>query len=124
MFISFFKAIKKIYISHNIVLWLVLLILPVVTSVFMVNFFSAEIIQHVPIGILKQDRSQLADEIEMALRADPVLSVEMVCEDRSECEHAVVRGDLQGFIVLPYDMERRALRLEAPVIPVYSSGQN
>ena len=124
MFIDFFKAIRKIYISHNIVLWLVLLILPVVTSVFMVNFFSAEIIQHVPIGILKQDRSQLADEIEMALRADPVLSVEMVCEERSDCEHAVVRGDLQGFIVLPYDMERRALRLEAPVIPVYSSGQN
>ena len=124
MFLAFFRAFKKIYISHNIVLWLVLLILPVATSTFMVDFFSAETIQHVPIGILKQDRSQLADEIEMALRADPVLSVEMVCEERSECEHAVVRGDLQGFIVLPYDMERRALRLEAPVIPVYSSGQN
>ena len=90
----------------------------------MVNFFSAEIIQHVPIGLLKQDRSQLADKVEMALRADPVLEVAMECDDRSECEHAVIRGDLQAFIVLPYDMERRALRLETPVIPVYSSGQN
>lgn len=124
MFIDFFRAIRKIYISHNIVLWLVLLILPVVTSVFMVNFFSAEIIQHVPIGLLKQDRSQLADKVEMALRADPVLEVAVECHDRSECEHAVIRGDLQAFIVLPYDMERRALRLETPVIPVYSSGQN
>ena len=124
MFISFFKAVKKIYISHNIVLWLVLLILPVATSSFMVDLFSAEIIQHVPVGIVKQDRSQLADEIEMSLRADPVLEVAMVCDDRSECEHAVVRGELQAFVVLPYDMERRALRLESPVIPVYSSGQN
>ncbi len=124
MFISFFKAVRKIYISHNIVLWLVLLILPVATSSFMVDLFSAEIIQHVPIGIVKQDHSQLSDELEMALRADPVLHVALECEDRSECEHAVVRGDLQAFIVLPYDMERRALRLETPVIPVYSSGQN
>lgn len=105
-------------------LWLVLLVLPLFTSTFMVNFFSAEIIQHVPIGILKQDRSQLADEITMALKADPVLEVALECEDRSDCEHAVIRGDLQAFIVLPYDMEHRALRLEAPVIPVYSSGQN
>lgn len=124
MFVSFFKAVRKIYISHNIVLWLVLLILPVATSSFMVDLFSAEIIQHVPIGIVKQDRSQLSDEIAMALKADPVLEVALECEDRSECEHAVVRGELQAFIVLPYDMERRALRLESPVIPIYSSGQN
>ena len=124
MFLAFFRTFKKIYISHNIVLWLVLLVLPVATSIFMVDFFSAETIQHVPIGILKQDRSLLADDIEMALRADPVLHVAMNCEDRSECEHAVVRGELQAFIVLPNDMERRALRLETPVIPVYSSGQN
>ena len=124
MFVSFFKAVRKIYISHNIVLWLVLLILPVATSSFMVDLFSAEIIQHVPIGIVKQDRSQLSDEIAMALKADPVLEVALECEDRSECEHAVVRGELQAFIVLPYDMERRTLRLESPVIPVYSSGQN
>ena len=124
MFVSFFIAVRKIYISHNIVLWLVLLILPVATSSFMVDLFSAEIIQHVPIGIVKQDRSQLSDEIAMALKADPVLEVALECEDRSECEHAVVRGELQAFIVLPYDMERRALRLESPVIPVYSSGQN
>ena len=124
MFIDFFRAFRKIYISHNVVLWLVLLILPVGTSVFMVDFFSAEIIQHLPIGVLKQDRSQLADELESAFRASPVLDVVMNCEDRSECEHAVVRGDLQAFVVLPYDLERRALRLESPVIPVYSSGQN
>lgn len=124
MFIDFFRTFRKIYISHNVVLWLVLLILPVGTSVFMVDFFSAEIIQHLPIGVLKQDRSQLADELESAFRASPVLDVVMNCEDRSECEHAVVRGDLQAFVVLPYDLERRALRLESPVIPVYSSGQN
>lgn len=124
MFISFFKAVKKIYISHNIVLWLVLLILPLGTSVFMMDLFSAEIIQHVPIGIVNQDRSQLADEITMALKADPVLEVALECGDRSECEHAVVRGELQAFLVLPNEMERRALRFETPVIPVYSSGQN
>jgi len=124
VFLSFFRAISKVYFGHNIVLWLVLLILPIGTSVFMVDMFSAEIIQHIPIGIIKQDRSQLADEIEAGFRANPVLEVAMECHDFSECEHAIVKGDLQAFVVLPNDLERRALRFETPVIPVYSSGQN
>lgn len=90
----------------------------------MVNIFSAEIIQHVPIGIVKQDRSQLTDELVAGLEASPVLDVAMECVDLSECEHAIVRGELQAFVVFPYDMERRALRLETPVVPIYSSGQN
>ena len=124
MFRSFFRTVRKVYFGHNLVLWLVTLILPVVTSLFMVDVFSAEILQHIPVGILKQDRSQLADELEEGLRANPVVDVVLECHGFSECEHAVVRGELQAFVVLPYDLERRALRLETPVIPVYSSGQN
>lgn len=124
MFLSFFRAVRKIYFGHNIVLWLVLLILPVGTSVFMVDMFSAEILQHIPVGIIKQDRSQLADELEEGFRANPVIDIVAECADFSECEHEIVKGNLQAFVVLPYDLERRALRLETPVIPVYSSGQN
>ncbi|MCF0216290.1 MAG: ABC transporter permease [Fibrobacteraceae bacterium] len=124
MFSAFFNTIRKIYFSHNLVLWLIMFVLPVGVSVFMVDVFSAQIVQHIPIGIVKQDRSQLADELEQGFRASPVLNVVMECSELSECEHAVVRGELQAFVVLPYDMERRALRFETPVIPVYSSGQN
>lgn len=108
MFRNFFRAVRKVYFGHNLVLWLVLLILPVGTSVFMVDVFSAEILQHIPIGIIKQDRSQLADKIEAGFKANPVLDVALECHDFSECEHAIVKGDLQAFVVLPYDMERRA----------------
>jgi len=118
------KTIGKIYFGHKIVLWMILSVLPVGVSVFMLEMFSSEIVQHVPIGIVKQDKSQLADRLERALQSSPVLDVKVNCHDMSECEHAVIRGDLQTFVVLPYDLERRALRLEAPVIPVYSSGQN
>ncbi len=103
---------------------MILTILPVGVSVFMLEMFSSEIVQHVPIGIVKQDDSELANKLEMALRSSPVLDVKVLCHDMSECEHAVIRGDLQTFVVLPYDLDRRALRLETPVIPVYSSGQN
>ena len=103
---------------------MILTVLPVGVSVFMLEMFSSEIVQHVPIGIVKQDDSELANKLEMALRSSPVLDVKVLCHDMSECEHAVIRGDLQTFVVLPYDLDRRALRLETPVIPVYSSGQN
>lgn len=118
------NTIRKIYFSHNIVLWMTLVVLPIGVSLFTIGMFSSQIVQHVPIGIVKQDDSQLADKLEMKLRSSPVLDIKMICTDMSECEHAVVRGDLQGFLVFPNDLERRALRLEAPVIPVYSSGQN
>ncbi|OWV17600.1 ABC transporter permease [Fibrobacter sp. UWB3] len=118
------KTIGKIYFGHKLVLWMILAVLPVGVSVFMLEMFSNEIVQHIPVGILKQDHSQLADRLERALQSSPVLDVKVNCHDMSECEHAVIRGDLQTFIVLPTDLERRALRLEAPVIPVYSSGQN
>jgi ABC-2 type transport system permease protein len=103
---------------------MILTVLPVGVSVFMLEMFSSEIVQHIPVGILKQDHSQLADRLERAIQSSPVLDVKVNCHDMSECEHAVIRGDLQTFIVLPTDLERRALRLEAPVIPVFSSGQN
>ena len=118
------KTIGKIYFGHKLVLWMILAVLPVGVSVFMLEMFSSEIVQHIPIGVLKQDNSQLADRLERALQSSPVLDVKLNCHDMSECEHAVIRGDLQTFVVLPTDLERRALRLEAPVIPIYSSGQN
>ncbi len=118
------NTIRKIYLSHNIVLWMILVVLPIGVSLFTMGMFSSQIVQHVPIGIVKQDDSQLADRLEMKLRSSPVLDIKMMCADMSDCEHAVVRGDIQAFLVFPNDLERRALRLEAPVIPVYSSGQN
>ena len=118
------NTIRKIYFSHNIVLWMTLVVLPIGVSLFTIGMFSSQIVQHVPIGIVKQDDSQLADKLEMKLRSSPVLDIKMICTDMGECEHAVVRGDLQGFLVFPNELERRALRLEAPVIPIYSSGQN
>ena len=118
------RTIGKVYFGHKIVLWMILTVLPVGVSVFMLEMFSSEIVQHVPIGVLKQDKSLLADRLERALEASPVLDIKMNCHDMNECEHAVIRGDLQTFIIIPTELERRALRLEAPVIPVYSSGQN
>ena len=118
------KTIRKIYLSHNIVLWMILVVLPIGVSLFTMGMFSSQIVQHVPIGIVRQDNSQLADKLESKLRSSPVLNIKMICDDMSECEHAIVRGELQAFIVFPNELERRALRLEAPVIPIYSSGQN
>lgn len=118
------RTIREIYFHHNIVLWMILVVLPVGVSVFMLDMFSSQIVQHVPIGIIRQDDSHLVDELERKLRSSPVLDVKMICSDMGECEHAVIQGDLQTFIVFPNDLERRALRLETPVIPIYSSGQN
>lgn len=124
MFKDFFKTVGKIYFGTSFVLWLIMLILPLGASIFVFQIFSAKIVQHIPIGIIKNDRSELSRNIEMALNANPVLNVSLECLNRSECEQAIIRGSILAFIELPVDLERRALRLESPVIQVYSSGQN
>lgn len=121
---GFLRTVRKIYFSHCVLLWMILVVLPSGVSIFMLNMFSSQIVQHIPIGIVSQDHSELADKLQMSLQSSPVLDVKMVCTDMSECEHAMIRGDLQSFIVLPYDLERRTYRFETPVIPVFSSGQN
>ena len=47
------KTVRKIYFSHNIVLWMILVVLPVGVSVFTLDMFSSQIVQHVPIGIVR-----------------------------------------------------------------------
>ena len=101
------KTVRKIYFRHNIVLWMILVVLPVGVSVFTLDMFSSQIVQHVPIGIVRQDDSQLANRLESKLRSSPVLKVSMMCSDMGECEHAVIRGDIQSFLVLPNELERR-----------------
>lgn len=98
-------------------------VLPLATSFFMVALFSAQIMQHIPIGVLKQDDSKLADELIFNLSADPVLRVAKNCITFDDCEHAMIRGEVQAFVVLPNGLERKAFRLETPVVPIYSNGQ-
>lgn len=124
MLSGFLRTVRKVYFSHCVLMWMILVVLPVGVSVFMLDMFSSRIVQHIPIGIVSQDHSQLADKLELSLRSSPVLDVKMKCSDMSECEHAVIRGELQSFVVLPNDLERRSYRFETPVIPIYSSGQN
>ena len=49
------NTIRKIYFCHNIVLWMTLVVLPIGVSLFTIGMFSSQIVQHVPIGIVKQD---------------------------------------------------------------------
>ena len=54
---------------------MILLVLPVSTSIFMVHFFSAESIQRIPIGIIHYDYSKLSERLEYSLSANPVLEL-------------------------------------------------
>lgn len=124
MFRDFFRTVRKIYLGQSVVLWLVMLVLPVGISIFLAKMYSSHIILHVPVGVVNQDKSSLADKLVDAFKANPVLSVALECHDRADCEHAVIRGEIHAFVEIPYDLERKALRLETPVVPLYSSGQN
>ncbi|MDR1759426.1 MAG: ABC transporter permease [Fibrobacter sp.] len=121
---AFLNVMRFTFLRREPVLWLLLVILPVLVSLFAVTLFNSRTPLHLPVGIVMQDESPLVRRILQNLESSPVIRVARVCPDISECESAMRDGDLLGVIQIPPDLERRALRGEAPVVPVYLSGQS
>ena len=99
-------------------------ILPVLISLFVVAIFDAGVPLRLPIGVVLQDESALTRKILRSFESNPVTDIERICSSSSECESAMRRGELLGVVQIPPDLEKRVLRREAPVIPVYISGQS
>jgi ABC-2 type transport system permease protein len=104
--------------------WLLLVILPVLVSLFVIALFGARTPIHTPVGVVIQDESHLTRKILRSLKSNADINVKRICSDASACESAMRAGELLAVIHLPPELEKRARRGEAPVIPVYLSGQS
>lgn len=101
-----------------------MVVLPILTSLFMISLLSAETPTNVPIGIVSFDDSVLSRKLERVIQANPVLDVKIKCPDLNSCEKEMQAGRVQAVLFFPPRMEEKALRLEAPIISVYTNAQS
>lgn len=101
-----------------------MVVLPVLTSLFMISLLSAETPTNLPIGIVSFDDSALSRKLERAIQANPVLEINIKCPDLNSCEKEMQAGRVQAVLLFPPGMEAKSLRLEAPLISVYTNTQS
>ena len=95
---------------------------PVLYGFFYPWFYSAEVVQRVPVAVVVQDNSGLARQMLRFAQASPRIDPQLVTADEGQAREAVLRGDVMGYALLPRDLKRDVLRRANVVIPVYANG--
>ena len=95
---------------------------PVLYGFFYPWFYSAEVVQRVPVAVVVQDNSGLARQMLRFAQASPRIDPQLVTADEGQAREAVLRGDAMGYALLPRDLKRDVLRRANVVIPVYANG--
>lgn len=120
---KFWNVVKLEY--RRPFLWVIMVVLPVLVSVFMIELLSAQTLLHLPVGVVRKGAdSRLAERITRAIETSPVMEVGAICLDLEECASKMRHGDIYAIVVLEPDLEKRAMRYESPLIPVYTNAQS
>jgi len=115
---------KGTYLKRNAPLWILIFVLPLGGSILMTSLLSRELPRNLPMGVVVEETSQLTGRIIKSIDASPTLRVETYCEDVPTCGSLMRSGDIFGFIMLPAGLEKKAYRMESPVISVYTNAQS
>lgn len=124
MLSALFAVFKDGYLKHNHTLYIVLVLFPIGLSFCLERFFSYDKPLHLAVGVVIEEDSQLSNRILRGIDADPSLYVAKYCKDIADCGSAMRSGEIYGVVVIPAELERRALRHDAPAISVYTNAQS
>lgn len=101
---------------------LLLLGAPLLYSVFYPWFYSTEAVTRVPVAVVDLDHSRLSRQITRFAQASPRIEVRWVAGNEHAAQQALWRGDIQGYAVLPADLQRSVARGSAAVVSVQANG--
>ena len=101
---------------------LLLLGAPLLYSVFYPWFYSTEAVTRVPVAVVDLDHSRLSRQITRFAQASPRIEVRWVAGNEHAAQQALWRGDIQGYAVLPADLQRSVARSSAAVVSVQANG--
>lgn len=82
--------------------------------------YRAEVLKHVPVIVVDEDRSDLSRRFVRMVDADELTRVEGSAASMAEAEAAVRSGRAGGVLVIPAEFERRVRRGEQAFVAVYA----
>lgn len=117
----FLNAVKReLYrIVGDKTYWFATLILPLFTLLVLSTIFNNGLIRELPIGVVDNDNGQLSRSIIQDLETVPELSVKKVYNNVHEAQNDVLKKDIYGYLLIPYNFEKDILGNRATQIPFY-----
>ena len=116
---SFFQTLKDIFTDKGVVLMLI--IAPIIYGFFYPWPYSTEVVNHVPVGIIDKDNSNLSRTIVRYASASPQLNTQRFVNEQDAIE-AIWSDQIAGYMVIPSGLEQQVLSGKAASVSVLGNG--
>ena len=118
-FASFFQTLTDVFTDKGIVLMLI--VAPIIYGFFYPWPYSSEVVNHVPVGIVDKDNSDLSRTIVRYASASPQLDTRRFLDEQSAKE-AIWADEIAGYMVIPSGLEQNVLSGKAASVSVLGNG--
>lgn len=116
---SFLQTIKDIFSDKGVLL--LLMIAPIIYGFFYPWPYSSEVVNHVPVGIVDKDNSNLSNTIVRYASASPQLDTRRFIDEQAAKE-AMWTDDIAGYMVIPSGLEQQVLSGKSASVSVLGNG--
>lgn len=116
---SFLQTIKDIFSDKGVLL--LLLIAPIIYGFFYPWPYSTEVVNHVPVGIIDNDNSNLSRTIVRYASASPQLDTQLFLNEQ-QAKEAIWSDEIAGYMVIPSGLEQQILSGKAASVSVLGNG--
>ncbi|MDE4453682.1 ABC transporter permease [Psychrobacter sp. DAB_AL62B] len=116
---SFLQTIKDVFSDKGVLL--LLMIAPIIYGFFYPWPYSTEIVNHVPVGIIDKDNSNLSQTIVRYASASPLLDTKRFLNEQ-EAIDAMWTDEIAGYMIIPRGLEQQVLSGKAASVSVLGNG--
>ncbi|MGB2785379.1 ABC transporter permease [Psychrobacter sp.] len=116
---SFLQTIKDIFSDKGVLL--LLLIAPIIYGFFYPWPYSTEVVNHVPVGIIDNDNSNLSRTIVRYASTSPQLDTQLFLNEQ-QAKEAMWSDEIAGYMVIPSGLEQQVLSGKAASVSVLGNG--
>ena len=116
---SFLQTIKDVFSDKGVLLMLI--VAPIIYGFFYPWPYSTEVVNHVPVGIVDTDNSNLSRTIVRYASASPQLNTQRFVNEQ-EARAAMWSDDIAGYMVIPSGLERQVLSGKAASVSILGNG--
>lgn len=97
--------------------------IPLLLSLSVWWIFSQGIARDLPIGIVDLEHSQFSRTLSRQFDATSSLAVSQNYQDVSQAKHALISGDIYGYVIIPKDFTKNIYRGTPPQVSVFYNSQ-
>ena len=116
---SFIQTTKDIFGDKGILLMLI--IAPIIYGFFYPWPYSSEVVNHVPVGIVDQDNSNLSRTLARYASVSPYLDTERFINEQA-AKKAMWTGQIAGYMIIPNSLEQQVLSGQQAHVSVLGNG--